>query len=357
MVNRLLAAAVLVGPAALLMGVAPAASGGADNKSAGPSVLVQVTTLQKGSLPKVVTVFGKVEASAAMRQNVTAPSTAVVEDVFVKPGQQVNTGTALIRLGPTPDTAAAYKKAVSALNNARDLLQHTKALLAQHLATRQQVADAQKSVSDAQASLVALSAEGASTPKTLSAPYDGVVTSVSANLGTIVNRGAALLAIARTTGLVLRAGTVPEQAEEIHEGDTVNVSALGGGDDTGTGTVLLRGSIVDPNTGLVPIEIGLPDGVFLSGQTAQARIVTGTVEGYVVPHEAILVNDSGAPYVVQVKDLIAHHVPIRILLSAGARDVIAGALDPKAALVLAGNYQLKDGMKIRLPDPKQPDSK
>ncbi len=353
--NRLLPAVLLVIATALLMAAASERSESAE-KSQGPSVLVQTTRLQKGSLPRVITVFGKVEAGAAMLQGVTAPANAVVEAIFVKPGQQVSAGDALLRLGPTPETAAAYKKAVSALDNARGLVQRTQALLAEHLATRQQLADAQKAAADAQDSLNALSAVGASTPTTLSASYDGAVTSVSATVGAIVNQGAALLAIARTSALVLRAGAVPEQAGQIRKGDTADVSALGGG-DAATGTVLLRGSIVDSSTGLVPVEIGLPKGDFLPGQTAQAKIVTGTVEGYVVPHQAILVNESGAPYVVQAKDMIARDVPVEILLSDGAKDVIAGALDPDAALVLAGNYQLKDGMQIRVADPKQRTSK
>jgi membrane fusion protein, multidrug efflux system len=352
-VIRFSAATLLVLPALLLI-VAMSEGSGEAAKNDQPSVQVQVTTLQKGSLPKTVTIFGKVEASAGMREDVTAPSTAIVESIFIKPGQPVNAGTALIRLGPTPQTAAAYKRAVSALNNARDLLQHMKALLAEHLATRQQVEDAQKAVSDAEATLNALVAEGADTPKIISASSRGVVTGVSAALGAIVNAGTLLLSIAQTNGLVLRAGAVPEQAETIHKGDAAEVSALGA-DQTSSGSVLLRGSIVDSTTGLVPIEIGLSPGKFLAGQTAQARIVTGTVEGYIVPHEAVLVNEHGAPYVVQAKDMIAHHIPVKILLSAGTTDVITGALDPQAALVLAGNYQLKDGMHVRIDDPKQPD--
>lgn len=353
--NRFLVAALLVPAALLVIGTITAASsrGGDAQKSAGPSVLVQVTKLQKGSLPRIITVFGKVEASEGMRLDLTAPSTAIVEGIFVKPGEQVDSGTALIRLGPTPGTAAAYEKAVSALNNARDLLQRTEALLAQHLATRQQVEDARKALSDAEASINALSAEGADTPKTLSASSRGVVTGVSATLGAIVNQGASLLSIAHTSRLVLHAGAVPEEARAIDKGDTANVSALGGG-DTGSGTVLLRGSIVDPNTGLVPIEIALPPNKFLAGQTAQAGIITGVVGGYIVPHEAVLLNEHGSPYVMQTKGMIAHQVPVKILLSAGPRDVITGALDPQAALVLAGNYQLKDGMPLRVVDPKQP---
>ncbi len=353
--NRMLAAILFVTTAALLWAITSVASRSAE-QSEDSSVLVQVTKLQKGSLPKIITVFGKVEVSAAMRRDVNAPVTAIVEAIFVKPGQTVNAGAALIRLGPTPETAAAYKKAVSALNNARGLVERTQALLTEHLATRQQLADAQKAVADAQDSLAALAAEGANTPQTLSAPYDGAVTNVSANLGAIVSPGSALVTIARTNELVLRAGATPDQAQQIQKGDTANVVALGGGDG-GTGTVLLRGSIVDPNSGLVPVEIGLPGNNLLPGQAAEARIGTGRVRGYVVPHQAILATESGAPYVVQVKDMIAHEVAVSVLLSTGGKDVISGALDPEADLALAGNYQLKDGMKVRVAVPEQSDSR
>jgi membrane fusion protein (multidrug efflux system) len=319
-----------------------------------PSVLVQVTQLREGSLPKYVTVFGKVEASAAMQQNITAPATALVQEIFVKPGQQVNAGANLIKLGPTPGTAAAYKKAQTALNSAQQQVLRTKALLAAHLATRQQLANAETAVADAQATLAALAAEGGGTPQTLSAPYKAVVTSISASIGAVVNQGVGLLMLARSNGLILRAGAVPEQAEEIHSGDKAQVTALGGG-DAGAGTVLLRGSIVDPNSGLVPVEITLPQGEFLSGQMAQARIAVGLVTGYVVPHEAVLVNDQGLPYVVQAKNQVAHLIPVKILLSAGAKDVISGALDPAAALVLAGNYQLTEGMRVRVTNPNASD--
>lgn len=325
-------------------------------RDSGPSVLVELTTLQKGSLPRVVTVFGRVEASASMRQTVMAPVSAMVDAIFVKPGETVNSGKPLVRLGPSPGTAAAYKKARSALQAAQELVQRTESLLGQHLATSQQLADAKKSAADAQATLAALVAEGGGSPKVLSAPFDAIVTGVSTSPGAIVNEGAALVDLARPNGLVLRAGAVPEQAAEVRKGDAVNIKLLGER-DARSGTVLLRGSIVDSRTGLVPIDIALPKGNFLPGQTAEAEIVTGQVHGYVVPHEAILVNDSGGPYVVQVANMTAHEVPVRILLSAGDKDVVSGALDPTASLALAGNYQLRNGMKVRIADPNRPGSK
>lgn len=352
--NRQLAATLFFLSAAFLITARPQSSDGAQ-QSPSPSVLVQTTTLQKGALPRIVTVFGKAEASASMQEDITAPASAVVDAIFVKTGQQMKPGDRLARLGPTAETAAAYRKAASSLDTARGLVSRTRTLLAQHLATQQQLADARKAFSDAQASLDALTAGGASTPRTLTSADAGVVTSISVSHGAIVTAGTALLSIARANGLVLRAGAAPEQAKEISKGDAAAISPLGGGDVV-HGTVLLRGSIVDAKTGLVPVEITLPEGTLLAGQAAQAQIVTGMVEGYLVPHEAILVDDGGAPYVVQTKDMIAHHTPVKILLSAGTKDVITGALDPQAALVLAGNYQLKDGMRVRIADPaKRPD--
>lgn len=352
--NSKVAATLFFFFAAFLITARPQSSDGAE-KAPSPSVLVQTTTLRRGALPKIVTVFGKAEAGTSMQEDITAPASAVVDAIFVKAGQQVKPGDRLARLGPTPETAAAYSKAASSLDNARGLVERTRTLLAQHLATQQQLADAQKALSDAQASLDALAAGGASTPRTLTSADAGVVTSISVSHGAIVPAGTALLSIARANGLVLRAGAPPEQAKEISKGDAATIAALGGGDVV-HGIVLLRGFIVDTKTGLVPIEITLPAGTLLAGQAAQAQIVTGTAEGYLVPHEAILVDDGGAPYVVQAKDMIAHHIPVKILLSAGTKDVITGALDQHAALILAGNYQLKDGMHVRIADPaKKPD--
>ena len=80
---------------------------------------------------------------------------------------------------------------------------------------------------------------------------------------------------------------------------------------------------------------------------AKASITTGATRGYVVPHEAILVNGAGAPYVVQSVHMVARKVAVRILGHDGASDVVSGALDPKAPLVLSGSYQLDNGMRMR----------
>jgi membrane fusion protein, multidrug efflux system len=322
----------------------------------GPSVLVQLAKLQRGSLPRVVTAFGTVEASPAARQTVMAPVAAGVEAVYVKAGEAVTANAPLVRLGPSPATSAAYAKALSGVRAAQELVARTRSLLGQHLATAQELASAESAKADADASLEALKAEGAGSARTIVAPVSAIVTAVSTNPGAMVAQGTALLELALPNGLVLRAGVVPDQAPPIRAGDAATISPLGWPDGV-AGRVLLRGSVVDTQTGLVPVDIALPPSGFLPGQMAEAGIVTGEVAGYVVPHQAILVDDTGSPYVVQAVSDTAHKVAVKVLLSGGEKDVVEGQFDPAAPIVLAGNYQLHDGMRVRLKEPSQTDGK
>jgi hypothetical protein len=97
----------------------------------------------------------------------------------------------------------------------------------------------------------------------------------------------------------------------------------------------------------VPVDVSLPADRMLAGEAAEATITVAQVAGFVVPHAAVLVNESGATYLVQVEAGLAKIVPVHVEVAGGDRDVVAGALDPRAPIVLAGAYQLQDGMKVR----------
>lgn len=333
--------------ACLAFGAMLLAAGPAD---AAPSALVHVTRLEKGSLPRIVTTYGSVQASSSAQRTVMAPLSGVVDRVYVRQGQDVAKRAPLIRLVPSPKTSASYAQAKSALGVARQLVARTRRMVGQHLATAQQLAEAEKSESDARAALAALDAQGANGPNILRAPFAAIVTGLSTSPGTIVVEGSALLSLARPKGLVLEVGVVPPQAAAIAPGDQVRITPIGERESV-EGKVLQRGAVVDAGDGLVPVEIAFPAGKFLPGEMAEAVITTGEVQGFVVPHAAILVNDSGRPYVVQAVQMVARKVAVQILAADGDKDVIKGPLDATAPLVLAGNYQLENGMRVRIANP------
>ncbi|MGH7033081.1 MAG: efflux RND transporter periplasmic adaptor subunit [Stellaceae bacterium] len=318
-----------------------------------PSVEVQLTQLKKGSLPQTVTVYGIVEPSASALRTIMAPAAAIVEQIYVRQGQELDNNAPLLRLSPSPATQAAYSQAESALRVASDLAARTHSMVQQHLATAQQLADAEKSQADAKAALAALQAQGAGGANILKAPFRAVVTAIATSPGAIVSEGAPLLSVVSPGDLVLKAGAIPAEAGSIAVNDPAAIAAIGQSGSV-SGKVLLRGGMVDPASGTIPIDIALPAGKFLPGQSAVATITTGQVSGYIVPHDAILVDDQGHPYVVQAPNMTAKQVPVRILNAAGDQDVVEGPLDASAPLVLAGNYQLKNGMKMHTNEAADP---
>lgn len=340
--------ACLAVSAALTLTLARADGGGDSNSN--QSVLVTLSQLKEGSLPSVVVGYGTVGAANEGRKTIMAPESAVVDQIFVRLGEQVRAGAPLVELVPSPASAASYVQAKSALIVAQQLVASTERLVSLHLATAQQLADARKAESDARSQLKALEMVGAAGPKIARAPFPAIVTTLAATPGAIVAEGAPLLDLAAPGRLVLTVGVVPAQAAAIAPNDSATIMVVGG---TGSapGRVMVRGAVAEADTGLVPVDIALPPGKFLPGEMAEAVITTGELHGYVVPHGAILVNDGGAPYVVQAIGGTAKKVPVEVLGAHGDEDVITGALNARAPLVLAGNYQLDNGMKIRLSDP------
>jgi len=338
------------------IGFASVAAMAAAPDDATPSVLVQTTLVRKGNLPQIVNAFGNVEANPSAQKAIMSPLSGTVDDVYVRLGDDVPSGAPLVQLSPNPQTGAAFAQAVSALNAANASVTHTQELFNEKLATNQQLADAKNVQSTASAALAALKAQGADGPKTLRAPFHAIVTSLSTSAGSIVPEGGPLLTLALPSGLILRVGVVPSQAATIEPGAKADITPVGG-TKTYVGKVLLRGSMVDAANGLVPVEIYLPPGALLVGETAQAAITTGTVQGYIVPHAAVLVDDNGQPYVVQAVHMAAKIVHVHVLDTNGNNDSVDGPLDMAAPLIIAGNYQLQDGMKVRLSEPAGKSSK
>jgi len=320
---------------------------GSGQKAVTPSVLVQTMPLQRGKLARTVTAYGVVQAGPGAQNSIVAPVAAQVAQVYVRSGQAVPAGAPLVQLLPSPPTQANYAQAVSALKVATEATGRAREMLSQYLATRQQLADAEKAESDARAALDALRAQGAGGPRTMRAPFDAIVTGVSTNVRALVTEGTALLDIARASGLVLMVGVSPDEAASIAAGNAVSVTPVGDS-MMYAGKVLERGAIVQTDTGLVPVQVTLPPHKFLPGESAQAVITVGQVAGFVVPHDAVLIDDNGNSYVVQAVGDTAKVVNVQVVDRQDGRDIISGPLNAQAPVVVSGNYQAQDGMKLRI---------
>src|SRR4051794_39658646 len=143
-VGLLLASLAVVGVTAVLLIGSAGPVAPQKRPETGPSVAVELTALHKGSLPRIITAHGMVGTGPAAQQTIQAPVAAIVDAIYVKPGEQVAAHAPLLRIGPSPTTAASYTQAVTALQAANEEVQRTRTLLGQHLATRQQLATPRK---------------------------------------------------------------------------------------------------------------------------------------------------------------------------------------------------------------------
>ncbi len=310
------------------------------------TVTVNLIPLRKGSLPTSVTTYGRVVPSHKARQTLFAPVATRVSTVEVREGEMVNKGAPLVTLEPSPETRANYKQAQLALTVARRLLVRSRRLAGSHLETAAQLAQDEKTEADAKTTLDALKEEGANGPNTLTAPFDAVVMNIPASTGSYLAQGAPVVELARPSGLVFRTGVVPAQVVNIKLGDEAVITPFSGS-GTFHGKVVLRGSVVSTLNGLIPIEISLPHSPLLTGEMGKVVINTGTRQGYIVPHEAVLLNTSGQTYIVQSIHGSAKLVPVTVVTSKGDKDLIQGNLVAGAPVVGTGNYQLDNGTKIR----------
>jgi multidrug efflux pump subunit AcrA (membrane-fusion protein) len=224
MMNRQSARAALAGVVlSLAAGAAPPASAAGT-----PSVLVWTQAPVRGSLPDSVTAYGTAVPAVNGGMTLSVQSEGRVLKLFVTPGEAVHAGQALVDFEISAAARSNYEQAISALKLGQEERTRTARLLAQQLATRDQLAKADKATADAQAALSALEREYGGKPRhTLVAPFDGVVSAVPVAQGARVQPGIALVSLTRTNGLVVTVGVEPAQRHRLQLGQPVQLEALG----------------------------------------------------------------------------------------------------------------------------------
>jgi len=336
--------------AALLLLLVTACSSGSPAPDASdtptPSVFVNTVAPRQGALPAIVTAYGSVAPSEIGTRTFNEAQPGQVTRLFVAPGSAVKAGQALAIFVTAPTSRSTYAQAVSALAAAQKARASTAQLLAQQLATTDQLVQADKAVSDARTSLAALRAEGAGTPvHTIVAPFAGIVTAVAVAQGDRTAAGATILTVARSGGIVVTVGIDPSQRGAVVVGQAASLKRLSGG-GTIEGRVVRVDGALNAVTKMVDVDLSFPAGALLPGEPMQVDIRTGAVNGWVVPH-ATVVTAGGSPKIFQVQSGKAKAVPVTIRLSSDAGDVVDGALSPRIPLIVAGAYQVTDGDAVR----------
>ena len=315
------------------------------------SVAVSTVPARQGSLPRLVVAYGTAVAAPDAAVTLSLQLEGRIDGLRAIAGQVVRAGEALLEFAVSAGATSTYQQAVSALGVARAQRQHTRLLLGEQLATRDQVAQADKAVGDAQSALDALRQEGGGAgQRTLAAPFDGIVTSVAVAQGDRVSAGAPLLVVTRLDGVVLQVGLEAEARAQVRAGQPALLQPLDGGDAV-RGEVRSVAGALDLKTHLLNATLSAARAPLFAGGAYRAEIDVGAWQGWIVPHNAVL-SDAQGFYLFQREANTARRVAVRVLGSdaidtADGADAVGGALDPRRPVIVDGAAQLADGGAVR----------
>jgi membrane fusion protein (multidrug efflux system) len=309
-------------------------------------VLIKTVPARPGELPDLVTAMGSIAPAVDGGLTIGALHDGRALALRVTPGERVTAGQPLIEFAASATVTSTYAQAANALSLAEAQRLHTQQLFQQQLATRDQLAQAEKAVRDAHAAVDALKAQGAGqSSQTLTAPFDGVVTTIAVAQGDRVLTGAPLLTVTRSDGFIATVGAELQDVPKIAAGQTARLTFIDGGKSV-EGHVRRVDSVLNPKTRMVDVDIAIPPDAALSGQAVRASIQVGAIAGWRVPRSAVLTNADGA-FLFQVAQGKAVRRNVQLMTSVGDEDLVRGALDAQAPIVTEGANQLDDGVAVR----------
>ncbi len=186
---------------------------------------------------------------------------------------------------------------------------------------------------------------------TITARRAGRVSGLSVSVGQMIEPGCVVATVVGDSGLAVRLGLAPRDADEVLVGAKASLSG-----SERTGCVCSIGGGVDPDTGLVPVTIAL-DPAATGPRIGEAVFVdvdvSAPAKGILVPVSALLPAEGGSRvYVVDGGDL-AHATDVIVLARDVATAVVEGeGISEGTRVIVDGHYNLPDGARV-VPEPKR----
>jgi membrane fusion protein (multidrug efflux system) len=315
-----------------------------------PVAGVKVAPLKMTELSTVITVYGDVVAAPGAIRVVSVPYEIRVRSIMVSERQKISAGDDLLEIEASPNSLLELEQAQNARDIAKQKLGHIRELFALELATNAQILAAQETAGQAALRLESLKRRGVDGKRVIRSEEAGLIGKVHIQEGAIVPAGNPLVEIIAQDRLEVRLGVEPNDAIRLVPGGTVRLSHV----DVPTapetiGTIRKISRAVNPATRLLDVFVALPrSATYLLGEYIVGRIRTASSYGLIVPRSAVLPEAEGHVLFTVRNGRAAKH-NVRILRETDREDQVSGAgLKSGDMAVVEGNYELKDGMAVRV---------
>ena len=301
---------------------------------------VEVTTFNSQSIQRSIELYGRTEPDRVVV--IDAEVDGRVASIKVKEGQSVKKGDVLVEL--------AIEDRLDQLNFAKALLkqreieyQGAKSLQAKGLQGESILAQAKAALVEAKA-MVTLR-QNQVEKSTIVAPFDGVVESQSAEVGSFISKGQALFNVVDLTPLVVRAYVTENYVDQINPDAEVAVKLVSG--KTVEGRIRYLSSVSESGTNTFPIEIEIPNPnlKMKAGVSTEINVMFAQEQAIKVSPALLSLDQDGNLGVKTIVDETVVFTPID-LIKAEQDGVWLGGFEGTTDVITRGQGFVRPGDKV-----------
>ncbi|MFD1508642.1 efflux RND transporter periplasmic adaptor subunit [Lacimonas salitolerans] len=340
----LLGGAAYGGYQAYLENFAPQEAAAAQNQRGARPATVEVAIAQTRDMPEIIEAVGTTRARQTIE--IVPEISGRVEELLVRPGQQVNAGDVLVRL----DSAIARAD----VDEARAQLTERERTLERAIQLRETNAVAASTLDDAQARLAEARAqvdrvEQRLAERTIRAPFAGTVGLAEVDLGARVSAGTRVTWLDDLSEVEIDFGLSETFFSRVSIGQGVTATSAAFPGRQFTGVVDAVDSRIDPvsRSFRARARVPNPDGTLPAGMFMQLDLTLSQPNHVTVPEEAI-VFQAAETYVFAVRDGTARRIPVQTGPRREGVVAILDGIDTGETVVIRGLHSVQDGGQVNI---------
>lgn len=326
---------------------------------------VTLTTATEGSIEQTTSLMGTVQPSDTYY--ITPKVAGELVEIYVQNGQSVEAGAPIAKIDNQKQIDAAKSQLEAA--NASVQAASQQAATAQDAVNRMtplyesgdisvqsynqtansaKAAASQVDAAKAQAASAKLNYESQVEFATVTAPAAGVVQNQNMTLHGMVSQSSQLCVITGTGAKLVKFNVTEEVLQNLMLGQTVTVEKNG---SSYSGTVTKLTKLVDPQSGLFPVEATLSGADALSdGSSTKLSLVAAKADHtLLVPVDAVYYS-GGNPYVYTYENGVVKRVFITTGISDDQNYEVTDGLDGTEQIVNSWTDDIYDGAEVRIAD-------
>lgn len=186
----------------------------------------------------------------------------------------------------------------------------------------------------------------------ITAPFDGVLESDTAELGALLVPGSACASVVDLSEIKVEAYVSEQEVDQLRIGQPAEARLING--RTATGEVTFISRMADEETRTYEVEVTLPnpERAIRAGMTAELTIALPSQTSHLVPQSALTLDDDGRLGVRLAEDGVARFFPVTVLRDTPEGVWLSG-LPQQADIIVVGQEFVRGGRRVA-PQPVAP---